>query len=129
MNAKSTEHYRLALEAKRAELTANNHHVRAAAIVVEPVPDSIDDWVFANDRDLAWAMLDQNTILLRQVLRALDRIARGTYGVCRECEEPISARRLGALPWADLCLKCQEEADNRRASEGGSPSLNLSDAA
>lgn len=128
MNARSTERYRRALEAKQAELTASEHYGRTIA-TVEPVPDSIDEWVFANDRDLALAMLDRNTVLLRQVVRALDRVARGTYGVCQECEEPISKRRLDALPWAAFCLRCQEEADNRRTPEAVSRSMALSDAA
>jgi DnaK suppressor protein len=129
MNARNAERYRRALEKKRAELTASEHQGRAVAAAAEPVPDLIDEWVFANDRDLALAMLDRNTTLLRQVMRALDRIAMGTYGVCQDCEEPISERRLGALPWADLCLKCQEEADNRRGPSPVSSSMGLSDAA
>jgi DnaK suppressor protein len=39
---------------------------------------------------------------------ALVRIEHGTYGVCAECEEPISAKRLDALPWARYCVTCQE---------------------
>jgi DnaK suppressor protein len=133
MKPRNTEHHRRVLEAKRAELTASEHQGRAVAVAAEPVPDLTDEWVFANDRDLALAMLDKNTMLLRQVMRALDRIATGTYGVCQECEEPISERRLGALPWAALCLKCQEEEDNRRGpspvSSSIGSSMGLSDAA
>jgi RNA polymerase-binding transcription factor DksA len=41
----------------------------------------------------------------------LRRMQEGTYGVCIACEEPISAKRLQAVPWAELCLGCQERAD------------------
>jgi DnaK suppressor protein len=31
------------------------------------------------------------------------------FGICMECEEPISAKRLDALPWARYCVSCQEK--------------------
>ena len=46
--------------------------------------------------------------LLREVQAALRRIEQSTYGVCAACEEPISAKRLDAVPWAKFCVRCQE---------------------
>lgn len=46
---------------------------------------------------------------------AMERIDHGSYGVCLECEEPISPRRLKAIPWAELCIICQEWADRSNA--------------
>ena len=45
------------------------------------------------------------------IAQALGRMADGTYGTCVECEDPISEKRLAALPWAKCCIKCQELAD------------------
>jgi len=45
---------------------------------------------------------------LRQVQEALDRMDAGEYGSCLACEEPISAKRLQAIPWASYCVACQE---------------------
>lgn len=42
-----------------------------------------------------------------QVRAALEHAARGAYGLCRTCEEPIGYRRLKARPEAALCLGCQ----------------------
>ena len=36
-------------------------------------------------------------------------------GVCLECEEPISAKRLDAVPWARYCVACQERIAARIA--------------
>jgi RNA polymerase-binding transcription factor DksA len=47
---------------------------------------------------------------LRQVNRALERLNAGTYGICTGCEEPIDARRLEAMPFAELCIACAEQA-------------------
>src|SRR5579863_7135314 len=102
------EHFRTELEAKRADLAG---HRNPAGIAIERTPDSMDELVLANERDLTVERLNRETFLLRQVTDALDRIASGDYGICLECEEPISAKRLTALPWAALCLSCQEVAD------------------
>ena len=40
---------------------------------------------------------------LQNVLRALDKIAAGTYGTCEISGEPIEADRLGANPAARTC--------------------------
>ena len=37
------------------------------------------------------------------------------YGVCLECEEPISTKRLNAVPWARYCVTCQESIAARIA--------------
>ena len=47
---------------------------------------------------------------LRQVDEALDRLDASEYGVCKECDEKISARRLQVVPWAAFCVPCQERA-------------------
>jgi DnaK suppressor protein len=46
--------------------------------------------------------------MLRKVDAALDRIRTGEYGVCLECEEEISEKRLHAVPWAEYCVHCQD---------------------
>ena len=47
----------------------------------------------------------------RGVKRALQRMEDGAYGICLSCEDPITPKRLQAVPWAELCLNCQERSD------------------
>ncbi len=54
--------------------------------------------------------------LLREISDALHRIDLGQYGVCLECEEPISTKRLDAVPWARYCVTCQEPIAARIAA-------------
>jgi len=42
---------------------------------------------------------------------ALARLDSGEYGICVECERPIAAKRLAAVPWASRCVACQEQLD------------------
>ena len=120
-NSQEIEASRRALEAKRVELIASQH--KAEDIIIERVADSMDESVLANQRDLAVDTLNREAVVLSLVTEALQRIGAGEYGFCTECAEPISTKRLAALPWAALCLKCQEAADGlNRAPRHGSQS-------
>ncbi len=50
---------------------------------------------------------------LQLVQVALTNIARGEYGYCGRCEEPIGYRRLKARPESRLCLDCQSSVERR----------------
>lgn len=52
---------------------------------------------------------------LKLINAALARLDAGTYGVCTECEEPISAMRLKALPFAALCIECARKQEQAQA--------------
>ncbi|MDA2914660.1 TraR/DksA family transcriptional regulator [Acidobacteriia bacterium AH_259_A11_L15] len=79
------------------------------AVLVERVPD---DTVGLASRtlleDLAIGTLQRDQQLLREVEAALGRLYAGDYGVCERCREDIPGRRLKALPWTRLCLRCAE---------------------
>jgi DnaK suppressor protein len=48
---------------------------------------------------------------LRNMDEALARISRGEYGVCIDCGQPISEKRLEHFPYAARCIVCQEAAE------------------
>jgi len=65
---------------------------------------------FEQAKDLA---LRQNAEqMLVQVGDALERFDQGTYGICEHCSAEIDPARLKALPYATLCLRCQQLADS-----------------
>jgi DnaK suppressor protein len=87
------------------------------AIAVEPTADQIEEIQRASERALAISNVDRDSKQLRSARAALRRIHEGTFGVCEECEEEIHAKRLLAIPWASLCIRCQGESDARQAAE------------
>jgi len=87
-------------------------------LVVQTSPDEIDMIRMAADRDLVVQQINQSDRVLRDVRAALEALERGEYGVCADCEEPISTRRLEVLPWAQLCVRCQD-ARERQGDESG----------
>ncbi len=97
------------LEAKMAELSGSLRN--RDEIVIEKAPDALDEVQLAGERELAIRNLDRDSNMLRQIRRALHRIADGSYGICLHCEEEISPKRVVAVPWAAYCIKCQEQVD------------------
>ena len=47
--------------------------------------------------------------ILQAIDEALRRIEEGTYGICRDCGEPIASARLNAIPWTRVCISCKEK--------------------
>jgi DnaK suppressor protein len=82
------------------------------SIRIQQFADPVDMTQEAVERDLAVQILDRESALVRRLRSAIDRIQDGSYGICLECEEEISPKRLKAIPWADLCIDCQEGADD-----------------
>ncbi len=97
------------LEVKMAELSGSLRN--RDEIVIEKAPDALDEVQLAGERELAIRNLDRDSNMLRQIRRALNRIADGSYGICLHCEEEISPKRVVAVPWAAYCIKCQEQVD------------------
>ena len=98
-------------------------------IAIEKSADQMDEIQYASERDLAMRNVDRESSLLRQVKAALRRIHDGSFGVCIECELPISPKRLAAVPWASRCIQCQDAADRDRQERTESVSETLVNAA
>lgn len=45
------------------------------------------------------------------VEHALEKLEKGTYGLCDSCGKPIPLARLDAIPQANLCLGCKIHQD------------------
>ena len=54
---------------------------------------------------------------LRQIEDALERLKSREYGICAGCGSAIPSRRLLAIPWARLCVDCQEQTTPFPAAE------------
>ncbi|MCX7957364.1 MAG: TraR/DksA family transcriptional regulator [Endomicrobia bacterium] len=71
------------------------------------VGDEIDMAENNLGKEMFRELTDTQQQLLDLIITALDRINKGKYGVCLSCGKRIPDKRLRALPWAELCVKCQ----------------------
>jgi DnaK suppressor protein len=119
--------HRQKLEELRAEL------VREGDIEIEPgrkdptaVGADEDEQPLAEmSQTIASSRNKARTVVMRLVNVALARIEDepDMFGLCVECEEPISAKRLDLLPYVELCVECQQSRDAPR----GTARKNLTD--
>lgn len=61
---------------------------------------------------MAQAAADRRQHRLRQISAALERVAQGEYGSCRECDGAINPGRLAFDPVTTLCIDCASRRED-----------------
>jgi len=77
----------------------------------EPSQDIADKAANSYTKEFLFSLSNSERRLLQQVDDALSRIDNRSYGVCAACEAPLNLKRLQAVPWATLCIQCQEKEE------------------
>lgn len=67
-------------------------------------PSDISGHAF--DEEVTLGLLENEEHLLEEINGALARIEHGSFGKCLDCQKPISAQRLQAVPYARYCVRC-----------------------
>lgn len=70
-------------------------------------PADVASETFERSKDMA--LRHRAEIRLEKIDRALERIDRGTYGVCTLCGHPIRVERLEMIPEAERCGECEKK--------------------
>lgn len=79
-------------------------------------PDEGDQSADALQREISFAAMQAQSDLLHRIDEALERLARGEYGRCRECGDDIADGRLQALPFAVRCVECERRRERAHAA-------------
>ncbi len=113
MDKVQLQKFKESLEAKRTEIIK-----RAEQTLQQDMSLDTDD--FPDEMDLAsseylqaftFRLRGREKVFLSKIQKALERIENGTFGVCEECDEPISIKRLEARPETTLCIRCKEDQE------------------
>jgi DnaK suppressor protein len=114
------------LELSRTRLTTELAGVRKrlAELKTEPEPEELksggdntplsentDSALVVEERELRSQLMSALVDRAAALDEALERVERGTYGVCLGCNEPIAPSRLTPLPEAAYCASCQAELE------------------
>lgn len=75
--------------------------------------DPLDEAMASSARITAAEGITRNTELLRRVKKALDKLLHGEFGECEGCGEVIKEARLNVVPWAENCIHCQHQEEQR----------------
>jgi len=104
--------YREALLRKRAEILSAGGAAKPLQVSTEMNTrqgDLADQASGNNEVHIALKLKQTDAKILQAIEEALYRIEKGTYGICRDCGEPIAAPRLNAIPWTRVCITCKEK--------------------
>ena len=110
LTKKDTEKYRRLLEDKKSTLSAEIAKTRSAEeeTTEESTQDIADKAVSSYTREFLYSLTDGERTTLLHIDDALTRIDEGAYGLCVNCGQQMTEKRLNAVPWAPYCLDCQE---------------------
>ena len=110
--AEIVDPYKDALLRKRAELSSLLGPLRVDLGNNTRHGDMADQATGINEVHIALKLKQTDAKILQGINDALLRIEKGTYGMCRDCGEPIAPARLKAIPWTRVCITCKEKRDN-----------------
>ncbi len=65
------------------------------------------------DREFSLGLASKERGVLYEINHALQKLQEGIFGTCETCKKPISKIRLKAVPYATLCLKCQQNREKK----------------
>ena len=117
MNEKMLDDTQLA--SLKEVLLRKRSEILSASTGTRPLPASMD--VNSRQGDLADQASGNNEVhiqlklkqtdakILQAIEEALYRMERGTYGICRDCGDPIAPARLEAIPWTRVCISCKQK--------------------
>jgi DnaK suppressor protein len=110
LTKKEIEKYRRLLDDKKSSLSAEIAKTRSAEeeTTEESTQDIADKAVSSYTREFLYSLTDGERNTLLHIDDALGRIDEGTYGLCLNCGQLMTEKRLNAVPWAPYCLDCQE---------------------
>ena len=118
MTAKELERHRKRLLEIRTEILAEGD--------IELEPGRQDATAVGSDEDaqpltemsqaIASSRNRNRSAVLGRVAAALKRLDADPemFGLCVECEEAISPKRLELMPYVELCVECQQATDGPR---------------
>lgn len=119
MNQKKLQKFRARLleENGKIILSINRNRFAAEELELENPEDEGDLATASHNKELLYNLHDSDFQRLKSIQEALKRMDCGEYGECASCGEDINEKRLLAVPWATLCIGCQEEAEQEKTGQ------------
>jgi len=113
MDEKKVQKFRQRLTEENQKLIRSINRNRQAEeeITLENTEDEGDLATISHNKELLYNLHESDFQRLKSIQEALKRIERGEFGECSRCGEDINEKRLAAVPWATMCISCQEQAE------------------
>ena len=66
------------------------------------------------DREFSLGLATNDQKLIHRIEAALEKVQEKTFGLCDLCAKKISKVRLKVVPYAELCVPCQEKQEKKK---------------
>lgn len=111
------EEFKDLLLQKRARLLEEAKRTLSSEMVIETEErlDEVDQASSEYMQAFSFRLRGRERFLIDKIDHALRKIADGEFGICEECEEWITLKRLQARPEAQLCIQCKEAQEREEA--------------
>lgn len=113
MNKNQLKKFKKLLETKRSEIIRRAQQTleQDMALDSDDLPDEMDLASSEYLQAFTFRLRGREKAFLDKIQKALERIDDGSFGVCEECGDPISVKRLEARPETTLCIRCKEDQE------------------
>ena len=113
LNKKDKDEFRRLLAAKKESITRKltDTITESKEMDSNVAQDLVDKAETSYTKEFLLSLSDSDREQLLLVDEALKRLEHGEFGVCQLCQQEISCKRLGAVPWTPFCINCQEKAE------------------
>lgn len=112
--------FRELLEQKRKFVLDRARKTLTEDMALDPndLPDEMDLASSEYLQSFEFRLRGREKYHLAKLERALKKIDQGIFGICEECEEPISKKRLEARPETGMCIRCKEDQERDEKAFG-----------
>ncbi len=80
--------------------------------------DLLDRASQISEREFSHHLCSREKLHMRRIEHSLQDIEAGRYGLCEQCEEEISIKRLKARPTARFCIDCKTQLEKMEKLTG-----------
>jgi DnaK suppressor protein len=120
MSKEQLEHFRRLLEEKRDDIVKKAKETLEDEMVLDAndLPDEMDLASSEYLQSFTFRLRGREKSFLDKINKALERIDGGSFGICEECGDEISVKRLEARPETTLCIRCKEDQERAEKDYG-----------
>jgi DnaK suppressor protein len=101
------------LEEKRREIIKKAQQTLDEDMTLDAndLPDEMDLASSEYLQSFTFRLRGREKVFLDKIQKALEKLEAGSFGVCDECGDRISIKRLEARPETTLCIRCKEDQE------------------
>ena len=120
LKKKDLKRFREILLNKKSALLRNAKRTLSEdmSLDTDDLPDEMDMASSEYLQSFTFRLRGREKTFLKKIDYALAKIENGTFGICENCEEEVSLKRLDARPETTLCIRCKEDQEKMEKAFG-----------